>query len=196
MLLTKGDEQLPLGRRLRERRQELGMTLKEVADRAGLSVGFISQVERDLTAPSLSSLVSICKILKTDVGTYLQQPSLENSYSRNGMRYPFALSREERPIRYERISANFPGRKIRSVIMNVPSGYRSEVISHDGEEMMFVLSGELSTSVDGNHVILHEGDSIHFPSTSPHQVWNSSQHTSVALWVGTQDLFGEDGKEN
>ena len=194
--MTKAFEQQPLGQRLRERRQGLRMTLKEVADSAGLSVGFISQVERDLTAPSLSSLVSICKILKTDISTYLQQPRLESSYSRQGHRQPFALSREENPIRYERISANFPGRKIRSVVMNIPPGYRSEVIAHDGEEMMFVLEGELSTSVDGNHVILHAGDSIHFPSTSPHEVWNGTGATTVALWVGTQDLFGEDPRES
>ena len=171
------------------------MTLKEVADQAGLSVGFISQVERDLTAPSLSSLVSICKILKTDIGTYVQQPGSVSRYSRGSQRPRYALSGQPNPIRYERISADFPGRKIRSVLMNIPPGYRSEVIAHDGEEMMFVLAGEIATSVDGNHMILNAGDSIHFASTSPHSVWNSTGDTSVVLWVGTQDLFGEDRSE-
>jgi len=64
----------PLGQRLRARRRELSLTLKEVADAAGLSVGFISQVERGLTVPSLSSLASIAGVLGSHVTTFLAQP--------------------------------------------------------------------------------------------------------------------------
>ena len=53
-----------LGSALREHRKALNLSLKDVADKAGLSVGFISQVERDLVSPSLSSLASIAKHLK------------------------------------------------------------------------------------------------------------------------------------
>ena len=54
----------PLGTRLRDRRQSLGLTLKEVADQAGLSVGFISQIERGITIPSLTSLINVCRVLE------------------------------------------------------------------------------------------------------------------------------------
>jgi len=187
----------PLGHRLRQRRVDLGLTLKQVADGAGLSVGFISQVERGITAPSLSSLVSICKILQTEIGTYLQQPRAESRFSRQGERQLYSLTGslptdKTAPISYERVSSNFPGRRMHSVLMNVPAGYRSETISHDGEEMLYVLSGELTTVVAGHHAILQAGDSEHFPSTSPHSVWNHTQSLAVALWVGTQELFGEE----
>jgi len=187
----------PLGYRLRERRLDLGLTLKQVADGAGLSVGFISQLERGITAPSLSSLVSICKVLNTDVGTYLQQPGAGQSLSRHGERplysmAGFSLNVPPQPISYERVSTNFPGRKIHSVIMNVPPGYRSETISHDGEEMIFVLSGELTSFVDGRHAILQVGDAEHFPSTLPHSVWNHTSTLTQVLFVGTQELFGHE----
>lgn len=185
-----------LGNELRQRRQALGMTLKQVADGAGLSVGFISQLERGLTAPSLSSLVSICKVLKTDVGTYLRQPRADR-LSRHGQRPLFSLAglnldAPDNPIRYERVSTEFPGRRLHSVIMNVPPGYRAETISHDGEEMIFVLSGELTSFVDGHHAILQPGDAEHFPSTLPHSVWNHTGSPTQVLWVGTQELFGHD----
>lgn len=185
-----------LGNELRQRRQDLGLTLKQVADGAGLSVGFISQLERGLTAPSLSSLVSICKVLKTDIGTYLQQPRAAR-LSRHGQRLPFSLAglnfdQPDNPIRYERVSSQFPGRKLHSVIMNVPPGYRSETISHDGEEMIFVLSGELTSFVDGHHAILQAGDAEHFPSTLPHSAWNHTGAMTQVLWVGTQELFGHE----
>lgn len=187
----------PLGYRLRERRLDLGLTLKQVADGAGLSVGFISQLERGITAPSLSSLVSICKVLHTDVGTYLQQPGAGQSLSRQGERPLYSLAGfnldvPALPITYERVSTNFPGRKLHSVIMNVPPGYRSETISHDGEEMIFVLSGELTSFVDGRHAILQPGDAEHFPSTLPHSVWNHTNSLTHVLFVGTQELFGHE----
>jgi transcriptional regulator with XRE-family HTH domain len=63
-----------LGARLRARRLELGLTLKEVGDHAGLSVGFISQIERGITTPSLSSLVGVSRVLKMHVSDFLAQP--------------------------------------------------------------------------------------------------------------------------
>lgn len=187
----------PLGYRLRQRRADLGLTLKQVADDAGLSVGFISQVERGIAMPSLSSLVSICKVLRTDVGTYLQQPRSVGRLSRQGQREVYSLlgtpsQSNSDPITYERVSSSFPGRRVHSVLMNIPVGYRSETIAHDGEEMLFLLSGEVTSIVDGDHVILQAGDAEHFPSTLPHSVWNHTQSVAVALWVGTQELFGEE----
>lgn len=192
-------ETYPMGHRLRERRVDIGLTLKQVADGAGLSVGFISQVERGITMPSLSSLVSICKVLKTDVGTYLQQPRNTNRLSRQGKREVYSLvpaRADMQPITYERVSSNFPGRHMHSVLMNIPAGYKSESISHDGEEMLYVLSGEVTSIVNDNHAILQAGDAEHFPSTHPHSVWNHTQSMAIALWVGTQELFGEEPSDN
>lgn len=180
----------PIGHRLRMRRKDLGLTLKDVAAGAGLSVGFISQVERGLTAPSLSSLASIAKVLKTDTSTYFRQPSAESNYTIRAQRTPYTLDNGQ--IEYERVSSGMPGLNIRSVIMRMPPGYRSEDISHDGEEMVFVLSGEVTSHLDGRHRILHAGDSVHYKSTTLHSLWNHTQETTTALWVGTQDLFGED----
>ena len=68
---SKAEEEsgVPLGQRLRERRRELRLTLKEVADGAGLSVGFISLVERGLTAPSISSTSALARAGKTPAQT-------------------------------------------------------------------------------------------------------------------------------
>lgn len=194
-------ETYPMGHRLRERRVDIGLTLKQVADGAGLSVGFISQVERGITMPSLSSLVSICKVLKTDVSTYLQQPRNQSRLSRHGQREVYSLVNAStrvgaQPITYERVSSNFPGRHMHSVLMNIPPGYKSESISHDGEEMLYVLSGEVTSIVNDNHAILQAGDAEHFPSTHPHSVWNHTQSMAVALWVGTQELFGEEPSDD
>ena len=179
----------PLGTRLRAKRRELGLTLKDVAKGAGLSVGFISQVERGLAAPSLSSLVSISRVLKTEIGAFLQQPRARASYTRHGQRQTYTI--EGQTVSYERVSSSFGGQTMHSVIIHMPPGYRSEPITHEGEEMEFVLEGTVTSELDGRTVVLHAGDSVHHPSSMRHCLWNHTDKPAVMLWVGTMDLFGE-----
>ncbi|MEM6461870.1 MAG: cupin domain-containing protein [Pseudomonadota bacterium] len=182
-----------LATRLRERRRELGLTLKAVADSAGLSVGFISQIERGIAVPSLSSLVSVSRVLDVNVGDFLtsQPRSDENEVqTRHADRPVFAVS--ESSVTYERVSSSFPGHVLRSVIINEPPGHRSEPIAHEGEEMMFVLEGNITVEIDGERRVLATGDSVHFPSTRVHSSWNHTDRPATILWTGTMDVFCEE----
>ncbi|WP_206057145.1 cupin domain-containing protein [Nitratireductor sp. XY-223] len=182
-----------LATRLRERRRELGLTLKAVADSAGLSVGFISQIERGIAVPSLSSLVSVSRVLDVNVGDFLTsqpQPDENEARSRQPGRPVFAVS--ESSVTYERVSSSFPGHILRSVIIREPPGYRSEPIAHEGEEMMFVLDGTITIEIDGERTILGTGDSVHFPSTRVHSSWNHTDKPATILWAGTMDVFCEE----
>lgn len=178
-----------LGTRLRLRRQELGLTLKEVADSAGLSVGFISQIERDITVPSLTSLINVCRVLKSAVGEFLTQPSGDKPVTRHDQRPIYALG--SNAITYERLSASFPGNVLRSVIFHEPPGFRSEPMAHEGEEIFFILEGGLTIEIDGERTILDAGDSIHFPSTRTHVTWNHTDGPTTVLHTCTMDVFGE-----
>lgn len=180
-----------LGSQLRARRKQLELTLQEVADSAGLSAGFISQVERGLTAPSLSSLVSISRALGAGIADFLSQPSVADSHTRGDQRRPYGIVGES--ITYERVSSSFAGQQIHSVIMNMPPGYRSERIRHEGEEFEFVLSGSVTSEIEGQTLVLEAGDSVHYRSNRPHCLWNHSCEPARVLWVGTLDLFEEGG---
>ena len=179
----------PLGTRLRDRRQSLGLTLKEVGDQAGLSVGFISQIERGITIPSLTSLINVCRVLKSDVGDFLKQPPGDKPVTRHDERPVYALG--ENAYSYERLSAAFPGNVLRSVILHDPPGFRSEPQSHEGEEMFFILEGALTIEIDGEPTILEAGDSIHFPSTRTHVTWNHTTQATTVLHTCTMDVFGD-----
>jgi transcriptional regulator with XRE-family HTH domain len=178
-----------LGMRLRQRRRQLGLTLKEVADAAGLSVGFISQIERGIATPSLSSLVSVSRALRMEVGEFLSQPRGEEALTRHDKRPLYAIGGNS--LSYERVSSAFPGNVLRSVIIHEAPGHRSEPIAHEGEELMFVLEGTITVEVDGERSILETGDSIHFPSSRIHSTWNHSDRPATILWVGTMDVFGD-----
>lgn len=180
----------PLAARLRERRQELGLTLKEVADKAGLSVGFISQIERGITTPSLSSLVAVARVLGAHVGDFLSQPKVTAPTTRHDERPHYAIGGSS--FTYERLSTTFPGNVLRSVIIHEPPGYRSEPITHEGEEIFFILDGSITVEVEGERFVLSTGDSIHFPSTRTHSTWNHSERSATILHTCTMDVFGDE----
>ncbi len=184
---------LSIGERLRDRRRELGLTMQQVADAAGLSVGFISQVERDITAPSLSSLMSILKVLNVSLGQFLERP--RNAPQVNSDGEPAVCGLADGHAVYEQISENFEGSVLSSVIVREPPGHRGAPSSNFGEELMYVLSGELTTEVDGRRRVIRAGDSIHFPSSLAHATWNHTTETTVFLWCGTRDVAGRDGTD-
>ena len=180
----------PLGKRLRARRQGLGLTLKEVADDAGLSVGFISQVERGIATPSISSLAGIARGLGAHITEFLSQPKGDTPFTLHGERSRYSVA-PPAGLQYERISASFPGSVLNSVIIHEPPGYRTEPIRHEGEELFFLLDGEITVEVESRRTILKAGDSIHFSSGRRHSVWNHGARPAVVLHVCTMDVFGD-----
>jgi transcriptional regulator with XRE-family HTH domain len=182
----------PLGERLRHRRKELKLTLQDVADRAGFSVGFISQIERGITVPSLVSLVSVCRVLQVDIGSFFQQPKLNVPVTRREHRPVYGLGGiSGNAVTYERLSASFPGNVLRSTIIHEPPGFRSEPMSHEGEEIFFIVDGELTLELDGETMILQAGDTAHFPSTRTHTTWNHTDRPTTVFHTCTMDVFGE-----
>lgn len=178
-----------LGGSLRTRRKDLGLTMQKVADEAGLSVGFISQVERGLTAPSLASLVSLAEVLKTDITSFLQQPPTSGQTTHKDSRPAYSVVGAD--VSYERLSTTFTGSKLHSVIVHEPPGHRAEPISHRGEEMFYIIEGEITVEIEGDAEILRKGDSIHFSSRRVHSTWNHTAKTASILWCGTMDIFGD-----
>jgi transcriptional regulator with XRE-family HTH domain len=175
---------------IRRRRRELGLTQGQVARKAGLSVGFISQLERGQATPSLASMVAIAEALKQPPGHFLDQPLTTEPFTRARERKRFAVGEGRTGVEYERLSATFPGSLLNAIVIHVPAGYVSETQSHKGEELFYVLQGNMDCTVDGALHRLRRGDSIHYSSTKPHNYANSSGALAVVLWVGTLGLFG------
>lgn len=180
---------LSLGERLRDRRRELNLTLQHVANEAGLSVGFISQVERNISAPSLSSLAAIAALLELPLSGLLQTPVSGTEVTYSSERPAFSVPGLE--ISYERLSSTFAGSTLHSVVIHEPPGFRQEPISHEGEEMFYLLEGEITAEIDTARTVLRCGDSIHFDSKRTHSVWNHTSQTASILWCGTMNIFGD-----
>lgn len=187
--IAEQEEGDSLGARLRARRKALGLTMQKVADEAGLTIGFISQIERGLASPSLSSLAAVSRVLDMDTSQLFAQPPSPGAMTTAGMRPVYGI--DPANMTYERISSSFPGNVLRAVLIHEAPGHRSEPIRHEGEELFYILHGALTVEIEGQRQVLKPGDSIHFASTRVHSSWNHTDQPTTILHVCTMDVFGD-----
>jgi transcriptional regulator with XRE-family HTH domain len=180
-----------LGQRLRERRKELGLTTHQLAKDSGLTVGFISQIERDISRPSLTSLYSVARALQTSVDCFLSEapPRPHQMVSHSTQRATFSLGQTE-PF-YEFLEPGFDEAQLNAVITHIPPGFTSETVSHEGEDFVYLISGEMVYVVDGVEFPLQAGGTLHFSSKLPHMSRNPGPSVAIELWVGTLRVFAE-----
>jgi len=171
------------GGRIRDLRRKADMTLQALADEAGISVGFLSQVERDKATPSLGTLANLAAALSVDVDVFVATPKPADSVTRQGERPRFALT--DSSLSYERVTASLPSGTLSSLIIHVPEGYESETTSHIGEELIVVLEGSLRQTLGDTTFVLQPGDTLHFMGDTPHAFANAGHGPARLLWTGT-----------
>lgn len=74
--------------------------------------------------------------------------------------------------------------------LNIPPGYRSETVSHEGEEILYILESCITDRLDEEEMVLSAGDSLHFRGSRPHSWSNDTDRTARLLWTGTLPMFG------
>lgn len=181
--LTELEGAVDVGERLRAIRQLRRRTLKDIADRAGLSESFLSQVERGRTSASISSLQRIASALGVDVS---------DVFSFNGVDRPRVVGRAARPT----ISFGTLGRKalltpkpfhsVEVVAAEFDAGGSTgeEPYAHgDSEEVFFVVSGEVELYLGGETFALEAGDSAQYRSSTPHRVRNRGKARAEVLFI-------------
>ncbi|MFK8051357.1 MAG: helix-turn-helix domain-containing protein [Woeseiaceae bacterium] len=179
--------QRSIGVLLKARRNELGLTLQELADRASLSAAFISQAERGKATPSIVSLINLSKALDTDINYFISPPTPKSLVRRaDDPRYINIDS----PVVYKRLDAEIRNQQMNALIMEMPPGVELPVAHRDeGEDFFYVLEGEVEQSIGDKKFLLKKGDSAHHNTQISHSVVNRSGQQATLLWVGTPVLF-------
>lgn len=172
-----------VGGRIRDLRRQAGLTLQVLADEAGISVGFLSQVERDKAAPSLGTLASLAAALGVEIDVFISTARPADSVTRAAARPQFALA--DSSLHYERLSTVLPGGTLSSLIIHIPDGYASERVAHVGEEIVMVLEGRVRQTLGDAFFDLEVGDSFHFMGDTPHSFANVGSGPARLLWTGT-----------
>jgi transcriptional regulator with XRE-family HTH domain len=186
-VMSRSEGHPKVGALIRARRRQQHMTLMDLGEAAEVSVGYLSQVERDHATPSLGTLAQIARALGVSIDYFVAAPATHNALTREGERNRFSLDGSS--IIYERLGADFPGNQLSSFLMIVPPGYRSETVAHEGEEILFVLEGAITQMLDGEEMLMQAGDSLHFRGNRPHSWSNHTDKPARLLWTGTLALF-------
>ena len=176
-----------LGPLIRKRRKALGLTLQAACDRMGLSVGYLSQVERDYATPSLGTLAQIAQALDVGVKYFISVPWPADSLTRQGGRAQFTL--DDSSIVYEALGTDFPDAELSSYVLNVPPGYVSEIVSHDGEEIIYVLEGTTAVLLGDEQFQMRAGGSLHYSGKTRHAWSNPGDAPARILRTGTLNVL-------
>jgi transcriptional regulator with XRE-family HTH domain len=186
-----------LGAKLREARQAQNLTLREVARRTGLTASLISQVERGLANPSVSSLYNMADVLGLSMDYFFSDTGRNGSSSQANS--PAQTQTEVSPVLHaaDRHMVNIAGgvqwqnllpENDRSVEFmelryDVSSSSGDLAYQHRGREYGVVLQGLLSVELGFNKYVLEPGDSISFDSTVPHRLINAGDIPVIGIWL-------------
>jgi DNA-binding XRE family transcriptional regulator len=183
------DVGLRLGETVRAHRHALGLTLVDVAARAGLSHSFLSQLERGLARPSMRSLTAIASALGTSAQALMASAELANVPAVE----PVSVVRREQgcgPV-------DSPGGTVRSLVRGeramLPVEYRGapatfqEYFCHQGEEFVYVVAGLIEIDVDGDLSTVATGESVYYAGGLPHR-WRTLGEVEVRLVVVQQNI--------
>ena len=184
---TEFDPAAEIGDELRGLRKAQGLTLKQVAAAAGISVGYLSEIERNITRLPIGVLKSICDVFGVHMNWFFRAGKLGPPDERDIVVRAANRSRLSFTglgITEELLSPNLTGR-LELLISTIAPGADSDNYSHDGSEAGLVLDGTLELWVDDVHLRLETGDSFAFSSTQQHRCANPGKTPTRVLWVIT-----------
>lgn len=182
-----------LGTRLRHARLVKQYRIRDVADRVGCSMSVISKVENGKATPSLTLLHRLVNVLGINIGALFQSTEQEaTAVMRAGTRPVIAIERDGRGagVALERLVPYGDGHLLQGNIHIVAPGCGSDGgMEHEGEEVGYVLEGELTLTLDGKTYPLRPGDSFVFRSNRLHGYRNPGKTPARILWINTPPTF-------
>lgn len=187
------ENDIPLGVRLRHARLARRLRLRDVAAKVSCSESLISKIERNRAVPSLRMLHRLAAALDTSIaGLLTPGPTDDDIVRRDGERPVIRLDStgEGAHIMLERLIAHRAGLLLEANIHIVEPGAESDgAIEHEGEEVGYVLEGELQLWVDDERYWLGPGDVFYFRSNRRHRYRNPGSTLARVLWVNTPPTF-------
>lgn len=177
---------MDIGIKLKELRVLKGLTQEELADRAELSKGFISQLERDLTSPSISTLMDILQCLGTSIGEFFNEIPEEQIVF--GTSDYFEKHDEELKNDIKWIIPNAQKNMMEPILLTLdPGGETYPDHPHEGEEFGFLLQGSVSIHIGSKIYKAKKGESFYFIPDKKHYL--SSKAGASLIWVSSPPSF-------
>ncbi|MBM6929933.1 helix-turn-helix transcriptional regulator [[Clostridium] spiroforme] len=175
-----------IGAKIKRLRLTNGLTLEELANRSELTKGFLSQLERDLTSPSVATLEDILEALGTNLKEFFAEEEDEQIvFGKNDF---FINEQEDYKISY--IIPNAQKNEMEPILIELKKDKKSmELDPHDGEEFGYVVQGKV-TLVNGDDAFeLKKGETFYLRGNLPHHLENHHDTVAKIVWVSTPPIF-------
>lgn len=177
---------MDIGNKLKELRVLKGLTQEELADRSELSKGFISQLERNLTSPSITTLMDILQCLGTSIGEFFNEAPDEQIIF--GKQDYFVKLDTEYKNEIKWIIPNAQKNTMEPIYLTLQAGGSTcPDTPHEGEEFGYVLQGTVSIHLGNKTYKAKKGESFYYTADKPHFL--SSKSGAVLIWVSSPPSF-------
>ncbi len=181
-------DMIDIGHRIRQLRYKNDLTLEELASRTELTKGFLSQLENNLTSPSLQTLEDIAEALGTTLSRFFAVENDEQIVFTSDDE--FVDEQENCTIHW--IIPNAQKNEMEPIMIELEANAESKLIEpHEGEEFGYVLRGRVLLVRDSNKKgnLLRKGDSFYIRGDESHYLKNDTDKKAVVLWVSTPPEF-------
>lgn len=179
---------MQIGNKIKDLRIQKGLTQEELAGRSELSKGFISQLERDLTSPSIATLVDILQCLGTDLKNFFNDSADEQLAFREADY--FEKIDEELKNKIEWIIPNAQKNIMEPIRLTLaPGGSTYPDNPHEGEEFGYVLSGSIILIMGNRSVKVKKGESFYFTANTTHYIKANKKTGAILIWVSSPPSF-------
>lgn len=177
-----------IGEKIKRLRLENNLTQEELADRCELSKGFISQLERDMTSPSIASLVDILESLGTNLQAFFSEKEDEKIVFKS----EDFFEKEDEDLGYhlEWIIPNAQKNMMEPVLITLREGGSYEQHHpHEGEEFGYVISGSVVVRLGQKTYVAKTGDTFYYQANKEHEIINRGKREAKIIMVGTPPNF-------
>ena len=176
-----------IGEKIRNLRNQNGLTQEELADRTELTKGFISQLERGLTAPSVSTLLDIVECLGTNLSDFFHE---ENDLQIVYHKEDYFEKEDENHNSINWLIATAQSRSLEPILVQIQPGQSMpEDKPHEGEEFGYVLEGAVYLNYGEEIYTVKKGDSFLFPANKKHKISSACEKVSSILWISSPPSF-------
>ncbi|MDO5689223.1 MAG: helix-turn-helix domain-containing protein [Tissierellia bacterium] len=177
-----------IGDKIKQLRLQLGLTQEELAERSELTKGFISQIERDLTSPSVDSLEDLLEALGTSLSEFFKEEVDRRIVFREEDYY---ISKDEQSgVSISWIVPNAQKNRMEPIRLELTEkGHSKEYSPHEGEEFGYVLKGKIHLTVNGVEHLLKKGECFYTGGENTRKLSNAARGKSEVLWISTPPSF-------
>jgi transcriptional regulator with XRE-family HTH domain len=178
-----------VGRKLRKVRGELGLSLRQLSQRVGVSPSTIQKIENNHISPTLATILRIARGLGKDIGFFLDHDGEPTSVLYCPKAHRRLINPSAMGFAIELLTDGLADQRFSPLILTVPpGGKRGSHLHHRGEELQHCISGTVEFTIHGKKYLLRQGDTLHFKSNVRHSWINPGKRTAKLLMICSPPL--------